>query len=107
MSGAARSVYGTVATGQQSVSSPGTAEALNDGTPLRVPNNASVAVRANSDNDGTVYLGDETVDSATGGILAAGESLTLAVDNVATLYIDADTAEDGVSWIVEQEETDG
>lgn len=95
--------WATVDHGQQSVATAGTAEALNGGTSLTVPDGSSLAVRANGGNAGNIYVGDSTVASTNGFILGAGESIGLQVSDVADVYIDADNAGEGVSWIVESE----
>lgn len=93
-----------VSYGQQDVSTAGTAEALNGGTSLSVPNGAVVTVRAHVASSGDlVYVGDTNVSSSDGFKLADGEGVSLAVDDVSTIFVDADTAGDGVSWIVEQD----
>lgn len=101
MSMANRRSYDTVAHGQQSVPTAGTSEALNGGTQEVVPNGAALAVRADTGNTGDVYVGDASVTTSNGFVLGPGESLSLAVSDVADVSIDADNNGDGVSWIVE------
>lgn len=91
-----------LATGQDTVATTGTAVQLNDGTSLTVPSNASLRVKGLSSNGGIVYVGDDTVAAGNGYELGAGESVVLSVDDVTAVWIDAGTAGDGVSWIVEQ-----
>lgn len=91
----------TIETGQQSVTTAGTAEQLNGGTSLAVPDGSALVVRADADNAGNIYVGDDTVTASTGFTLGAGESITMQVTDVASVYIDADNDAEGVSWIVE------
>lgn len=93
----------TIEHGQDTVSTAGSPVALNGGTSLSVPEGASVSVRANSDNAGTVYIGDSSVSASTGFEKTAGDGLTLNVEDVSTIHVDADNGGDGVSWIVEAE----
>jgi len=90
---------GTLATGQVSVGSAGTAEALATDQP--VPDGTPVAIRANSDNATPVYIGDSSVTASIGIELTAGDGITLNINDVSEIYVDADTSGDGVSWIVE------
>lgn len=101
MSGANRRNFSTVAAGQDSVATAGTAEQLNGGTSLPVPQGSTLTIRANSGLTGSMYVGDSTVSSSTGYILAGGETVTLAVDDVAEVWIDTDSGGQGVSWVVE------
>lgn len=102
MSGANRENWTTVANGQDTVASSGTAEQLNGGTSLTVPSGAVLKVRALSGNGGSVYVGDSGVTTSNGYELTASDAVTLAVDDVANAHIDVDTDGEGVSWIVEQ-----
>ena len=95
------SVYKNLDHGQQSVSSAGTAEALSTSSDLSVGSGAEVAIRANDDNTGSIYVGGSDVDSSNGFVLSAGESVALQVADVSDVYIDADTTGEGVSWITE------
>lgn len=88
-------------TGQDTVATAGTAVQLNGGTSLVVPDGASVSVTALPSNAGNIYVGDSTVDSATGDVLTADTSVSPPVTDVASIYIDADNAGEGVSWITE------
>lgn len=93
-----------IETDQQNVSTAGTAEALNGGTSLSIPDGASLAITALPDNTDNIYVGDDSVSATTGDVLTAGASIELNVGDVSTVHIDADTAGDGVSWIVEVDE---
>lgn len=95
-------VFTNIAFGQDSVTTSGTAEALNGGTSQTVPKGANLKIKALSGNSGIVYVGDSTVGTGSGFELQSGEEVTLKVDDVANVYIDVGTDGDGVSWIVEQ-----
>jgi hypothetical protein len=82
--------------GQVTVTTPGTAvEVIDSDLSAFV-----ITIKAFADNTGNIYVGDEDVDSDTGFILDAGEEVTLFINNKTnTLYIDAGTGSDGVSYI--------
>lgn len=90
---------GSILHGQKTVAVPGTEEAIAGSNTLS--NGQSILIRAKTTNAGNVYVGGNPVTSGTGHILAPGEECTLAVNNTSLVYIDVDTAADGVSWIVE------
>jgi len=90
----------SVETGQVTVGTAGTAEPLSD-TSIAIPDGTPVAVRADGDNSTPVYLGDSTVTTTDGVELTAGDGVNINVTDVSKLYVDAETAGDGVSWIVE------
>lgn len=90
-----------LAYGEQTVTTSGTAEALNGGTSQAVPDGHAVTVKALASNNDTVYVGDSSVATGTGFPLVSGESVSLAVDDVASIYADVDTNGEGVRWIVE------
>jgi phosphatidylserine/phosphatidylglycerophosphate/cardiolipin synthase-like enzyme len=81
-------------TGRLTVPSPGARVQLPD-VPCR-----SATIRALSTNTGSVYLGNELVDSSTGFPLAAGDAVDIAIDNLRRLYIDAAVADEGVAFLV-------
>lgn len=88
-------------TGQDTVATAGTAVALNGGTSEPIPDGAVLAVRANGDNSTPVYVGDDTVDTSSGFKLTAGDGLNIRISDVTSVYVDAETSGDGVSWAVE------
>lgn len=90
-----------IETGQDTVAVAGTAEQLNGGTSLPVPNGATVSVTALPSNTGNVYVGDSSVSATTGDVLTPDTSVELPVTDVSSIYIDVDTGGEGVSWIVE------
>lgn len=94
-------IFQTIHNGQDSVTTAGTAVQLNGGTSISVPNGSTVAVRADGANTGNIYVGDADVSSSNGFILGAGESVSMPIDDVSKIHIDADNNTEGVSWIVE------
>lgn len=90
-----------LAFGRDSVSTSGTPVALNGGTAQAVPDQQAVAVQAVPGNAGSVYVGDSTVTTTSGYPLQAGQVVTLGMDDVSTIHVDADNAGDSVAWIVE------
>jgi len=87
-----------LATGQVTVTTAGEREQLPE---QPIPDGTALVVRADSDNAGDVFVGDDTVDSTTGFALGAGESVALQPTDAATVFVDAATGGDGISWLVE------
>lgn len=84
-----------VYSGQKTVTSHGTAEALGAAQAIT----GVLYVKALSTNTGNAYLGGASVDSSNGWILSAGEiSPPILVDNVSKIFIDVDVDGDGVCW---------
>ena len=85
-----------VQSGQKDVTTAGTAEALTStSTTCR-----AVAIKAKSTNTGNIYVGNSGVTSSNGFILRGSESITLDIDDVSKVYIDASVSGEGVSWIM-------
>ncbi len=81
-----------VVSGQQTATSTATALAnhsLND----------SVTIAAPSTNAAAVYIGPAGITSSTGFALAAGQSVTLPINNTSLVYILAPTGSPVVSYI--------
>jgi len=61
-----------------------------------------VVIQAQTDNTGVIAVGaagvDATVATGTGVALAAGESLTIPVDDLKNIYIDSTVNGDGVRY---------
>lgn len=81
--------------GAKTVTSAGTAEALS-ATDLQI---LSVVIKAKAGNTGTIYVGDSAVSSSAGFALAASESVSVEIDNLAKVFIDAGTSNDGVTFL--------
>lgn len=84
--------------GVKTVAAAGTDEALAGSTPAKW-----VTVQAQTDNTGIIAVGasgvDATVATGTGVALAGGESITLPVDNLADVFIDATVTGEGVRFV--------
>ena len=81
-------------TGKTSVTTAGTRVVL--ASSQRV---YSVTVKALAANTGTIYVGGSTVSSTTGFQLAASESVSMDIGNLATVYLDASVSGEGVSYL--------
>jgi len=82
--------------GQRNVASAGTAVLL-----LTTDKEIYVVtIKAKATNNGLIYVGDDSVDNSTGLILAAGEEVTIKIDDDDTNpYIDSSQNGEGVSYI--------
>lgn len=92
-------VPATPTDGHTNVTTAGTAVALAASTPC-----SSVTITALSGNTGTIAVGASTVLAAVGatrrGIpLNAGDSVSIPIANVSTLFIDSTVNGEGVSWL--------
>ena len=99
---------GTFKTLQKSVAAAGTAESIYAAGSLEV---SELSVKAKSTNTGLIFIGNSSVDSSNGYILAAGESFSFSnlllsrrgavtddpFIDMNTVYIDSGTNGDGVS----------
>lgn len=72
----------------------GTAIVLGIATRIR-----TVVIRAHAGNAGDVYVGGAGVTAANGYVLAQGESIALAIESRATMFINGPNVGDGVSYI--------
>lgn len=81
-----------------------TAAALSSAAHSNPPRNG-VAVKAHAGNAGTVYVGNantvtaNTVAATDGYPLAAGEEITIPIDNAAGIFVIASANTQYVSWI--------
>lgn len=87
--------------GQATVTTAGTRVRL---TATPTPLSSGVTVRARGGsvgtaNTGLIYVGSLTVTSANGFVLAPGESKFIETRDLSTIYIDAGTNGDQVSYI--------
>lgn len=86
--------YSTIYNGQKTVGTPAAAEALASSQAVK-----SVTIKALAGNTNNVYVGDSSVDSSNGFVLAAGEAISLDIANLATVYLDVDTGGEGVCYL--------
>lgn len=85
----------SVGSGHQTVAAAGSRVQLTTtSTPI-----LSVTVKALAGNTGTIYVGGSNVSAANGYELVAGEPISLDVDNLTDVYIDAGVNGEGVSYI--------
>jgi len=63
----------------------------------------SVIVKAFPTNSGNIYIGNDTVSSNSGFVLAPGETVSIDIDNVNKLYATSDVDGDKVCWMAIQE----
>lgn len=84
--------------GRKTIASAGTREALAASTTVK-----EVTITALAGNTGTVVVGGSTVVASAstrrGVPLAAGASITLAIDDLADIYLDVTTSGEGVSYL--------
>jgi len=85
----------TVYYGRKAVAAAGTDVALAASQALA----SGVQIKALWANTGYIYVGTEGVAAATGFELAAGESVFIATDNLALVWLDAAVNGEGVSYI--------
>ena len=83
-----------IGNGQNTVASAGTAEAL--ASALTV---SSLTIKALIGNTGIMYVGDSSVAAANGFELNPGDAVSLEIVDLSTVYIDAATTSDGVSFV--------
>lgn len=82
-------------TGQKTVTTAGTRVAL--GTDVV---NSSLIIKADPANTGKIYVGDVTVTSSNGFILAAGDQIIIdEAGRLMDIYIDASANTQNVCWI--------
>jgi hypothetical protein len=86
---------GAIYAGQKAVATAGTPEALAAAQAL----DEGVTVKAKSSNSGNVYVQPSGAGAGAGYILAAGESVEVAADDLSAVYLDVDIDGEGVSYI--------
>jgi hypothetical protein len=88
----------SIGTGRQTVTTAGTRVQLST-TPTRV---SEVTITAETDNTGIVVVGGATCVAALatrrGVPLNAGDTITLQINNLASVYLDAMVSTDGVTY---------
>lgn len=87
----------TIYHGQETVDAAGTDQTIRPAGSQAIT--SGVTVKALAGNTGIVYVGAEGVAAAAGFELSAKESVFLEVADIASVWIDAATTDDGVSWI--------
>ncbi len=84
----------TLRNGRKTVAVAGTAEALAASTAI-----LAVTVKALRTNTNNIYVGTSSVTSANGFVLSRGSSVSFAFDNLADIFINADTNGEGVTYL--------
>lgn len=84
----------SIGSGVTSVTTAGTNVLLGATTTI-----LSVTVKAHSTNGGFIYVGNQSVHANTGFRLSTGEVVSLDTNNLNDVYIDAQYAGSGVSYI--------
>lgn len=59
----------------------------------------SILIKAVITNTGTMYIGNSTVSSSNGYPLVAGESVSLDISNLNTIYIDSSVNGESITYI--------
>lgn len=86
----------SITAGAKTVAVAGTAETLVAiSTPCK-----KIIMTAEDDNTGKIYYGGASVSSSLGDYLFPAQKITLEIDDVQKIYIDADTSTDGVKFTV-------
>ncbi len=91
---AALAIPTTIYNGKKAVTTAGTRVTLASSQAVK-----SVTVKALAANTGTIYVGDGSVASTTGFALAAGESISLNLTNLATVNLDCSVSGEGVTYL--------
>lgn len=81
--------------GSKDIAAKGTAEPLSTAS----LGAGWVLIQAKTDNTGVVYIGDKDVDVDNGITLAKGERETFVIDDLSSVYVDAATNGDGVTFL--------
>lgn len=89
------SVPTSLGSGQKAVAAAGTQVSL----VAVVTDCKSVTVKAKTTNTGFIYVGASSVSSSDGFILSAGDTVSLDINDVSKVYIDASVNNEGVSFL--------
>lgn len=81
-------------TGKTTVTTAGTQVALASSQTIK-----SVTIKALSTNTGFIYVGNSGVDSTNGFQLSAGDTVSLDLTNLSTVYIDSSVNGEGVTYL--------
>jgi len=84
----------TIYHGKKTVTTAGTRVALASSQAVR-----SVCIKALQTNGGYIYVGDTSTSSTTGFQLLAGDTISLDIANLSTIYIDSSVSGEGVTYI--------
>lgn len=84
----------TIYNGKKTVTTAGTRVALASSQAVK-----SVTIKALAANTGTIFVGDGSVASTTGFALAAGDTVSLDIANLATVNLDSSVNGEGVTYL--------
>ena len=84
----------TIYNGQKNVTTAGTRVALASSQAV-----VSVSIKAKITNTGYIYVGNATVSSSNGFLLMAGESISLDISDLATVYLDSSVNGEGIYYL--------
>jgi len=84
----------TIYHAKKTVTTAGTRVALASSQAVR-----SVCIKALQTNGGYIYVGDVSTSSTTGFQLLAGDTISLDIANLSTIYIDSSVSGEGVTYI--------
>ena len=79
---------------EKTVATAGIAEALASATSIK-----AVTVRALTGNTNNIFVGGSDVDSSNGFILAAGDTASFEIDDLANVFLDVTTDGEGARYI--------
>jgi hypothetical protein len=83
----------TMGNGNKDVATAGTAVALAGATTVK-----RVWITGKAANTNKIYIGGSTVDSSNGTFIYASQTIVIDIDDLAEIYIDADTSTEGVQY---------
>lgn len=86
--------YSVLGNGVKNVTTAGTAVQLATTT-----SSTTVTIRSKAANTGLIYVGTVSVSSSNGFQLSPSESVSLDIDNLSKIYIDAAVSGNGVTYI--------
>jgi len=66
---------------------------------VETPVKKYVEVKADLTNTNNIFVGINTVSTTTGFLLDAGESVRIPIDDLSKVYVVADAAAQGFSWL--------
>lgn len=88
--------YSKATSGQKTITTAGTKERITD----QHISIAQILIRALTDNTGQIYIiFSETKTGSEGYTLDAGENVTIPIDDLSKIYLDAETNGEGVCFI--------
>jgi len=86
--------YSVIGNGAQTVTTAGTSVQLASSTSIK-----TVTIRAKVSNTGLIYVGSSSVSSVNGFQLSPAETVSLDLDNLSKIYVDAASNGDGVTYV--------